>query len=425
MFRVDAALTLAEDSKRFDQAKNRFNDSSPRYRSQIPGNKGRYKSSNPLDEEQQRWDKRKRQLTREYDASRPYKQFEQQQLAEYHRLFKPSPGTFIISDQHLADLVNEIVKNRWIEQGIWKNEWENKLFMWRWKHEEPFKPESESESERRFQFDIERTKQRRPKSDEEFQLMAERRSVREREHEASRPFHQFIYQVSKERERIERESGPDGLLSLNLTDINTKAYENVKNSWMKPGIWNRKWGILPGMSWKHEQPLEEMLAAEIGPAPLSRDREATTTECEGIYAPIQLFGPPSPVNLNNSSGPGHTNASQKMPTALDLATPQKGNENESLIASNKLWHLPDSGQDGRSAEQQQQPFVISDTPVSATVLPRRSKRSRETKSQPSADNISNYVTGARPKRTTTSRLESLDSVKPKGVSKRRLPRISK
>ena len=47
-------------------------------------------------------------------------------------------------------------------------------------------------------------------------------------------------------------------------DINTMAYEAVKQAWVKRGIWDKKWGLLPGMSWKHEHPLEELLREEMG-----------------------------------------------------------------------------------------------------------------------------------------------------------------
>lgn len=46
-------------------------------------------------------------------------------------------------------------------------------------------------------------------------------------------------------------------------DINTTAYERLKSAWTKRGIWNNKWGVLPGMSWKHEEPFEEMLRERL------------------------------------------------------------------------------------------------------------------------------------------------------------------
>jgi hypothetical protein len=112
-----------------------------------------------------------------------------------------------------------------------------------WKHEEP--PELESQSEtgseaesppRIFSFSPNqpRQKHRRPKSDEERRRIAERQAVREREHEASCPFIQFIYQISKERERIEEAS--KDVEGTGTADINTRAYENVRKTWIKRGI---------------------------------------------------------------------------------------------------------------------------------------------------------------------------------------------
>ena len=76
----------------------------------------------------------------------------------------------------------------------------------------------------------------------------ERRVIREREREASRPYHQFVYRISKERARIQEES--ENGEGADVADINMRAYEN----------WNGRWGIVPGMSWKHEETLEEEAA---------------------------------------------------------------------------------------------------------------------------------------------------------------------
>ena len=32
-------------------------------------------------------------------------------------------------------------------------------------------------------------------------------------------------------------------------DVEAKAYEDIKNIWIKEKIWNPKWGQLPGMTW--------------------------------------------------------------------------------------------------------------------------------------------------------------------------------
>ena len=70
------------------------------------------------------------------------------------------------------------------------------------------------------------TEQQKKKKPEKAEK-AEQRVAREPKRDASRPFHRFIYQVSKERDRI-RDS-----IDTNPPDINTRAYEAVKATWAK------------------------------------------------------------------------------------------------------------------------------------------------------------------------------------------------
>ncbi len=255
-------------------------------------------------DEQQRRDERKSRLELDWYASFPSNQFRAQKTEELRRIQQCPPRTPLATDYYKLAEAN--VKRRWVEQGIW-HEKRTRSGTWCWKHELPLELESESETEPEAEgpaplFGLGplglAPKRRRPKSAEELQRIRERRPVREREREASRPFHQFLYQVSRERERIEAESraGPD---------VNTQAYETVRSTWTKRGIWNRKWGVLPGMSWKHEQPLEEMLREEMGeeeeehPAPgqtaavLGDNRHET-----GEALPQQIFR-----SLASSHGP--------------------------------------------------------------------------------------------------------------------------
>ncbi len=44
------------------------------------------------------------------------------------------------------------------------------------------------------------------------------------------------------------------------------AYERVKSIWTRRGIWWERWGVLPGMSWKHELPFEEVHREEADDA---------------------------------------------------------------------------------------------------------------------------------------------------------------
>jgi hypothetical protein len=55
----------------------------------------------------------------------------------------------------------------------------------------------------------------------------------------------------------------DAVMSTTPPDINTTAYERLKSACTRRGIWNNKWGVLPGMSWKHEEPVEEMLRERL------------------------------------------------------------------------------------------------------------------------------------------------------------------
>ncbi|CZR68413.1 uncharacterized protein PAC_18312 [Phialocephala subalpina] len=75
---------------------------------------------------------------------------------------------------------------------------------------------------------------------------------------------------------------------------------NVKNTWTKRGIWNRRWGILPGMSWKHEEPLEE--EAADGPAPVPANPLVNGSQEAGEAPAIRIFGSPPPRSIKLSPG---------------------------------------------------------------------------------------------------------------------------
>ncbi|KAJ9316149.1 hypothetical protein DTO271D3_3725 [Paecilomyces variotii] len=352
---ADAALAaLAEDPERLDRARKRFSHSLPPYRSQSSGTTTRSQSPNPPSEEQQRCEKRKWQLIREREASLPRYQFDDQRHEEEQRILIAQADEcgsctirsdeYWLPDSNTAELARETVKRRWVEQGIWNDKWKD-MNPWKddrpsgpWKHEQPLELKSEWETELEgegnaslfpFSRNTREAKSGRLRSDKELSLIAQRWAIREREREASRPFYQFVYQVSKERERMQDKSGSKGPVASYSADINTKAYENVKNTWIRRGIWSRKWGILPGMSWKHEQPLDEMLAEEMGPDPAPHQADPLEGDGhrlrEGSHDPRQIFGPPQSANLNHSSVPGLLNVSQELPATLGSAGLQNSN----------------------------------------------------------------------------------------------------
>ncbi|KAG9232395.1 hypothetical protein BJ875DRAFT_544592 [Amylocarpus encephaloides] len=225
-------------------------------------------------------------------------------------------------------------------------------------------------------------KPRRPKSDDEKRQITERRVVREREREASRPYHQFVYQISKERERIQEES--ENWEGANTTDINTRAYENVKNTWTKRGIWNKRWSVLPGMSWKHEQPFEEMAREEMADDPIPANPLMNGSH----EAPaIRIFGSPSLVQSNHRQVSGALNSSQQGPPT-DIAS--AGSEN-------------------------------GDTDH---VAPRRSKRIQpplptisEDRTSTASTNPSKRTVRSKPKQNITNNPKTRSSAKPQGISK--------
>ena len=268
-----------------------------------------FQSPKPPSEEQERREWREQQLIRENWESKPNRQFHAQAFEEYARLKEGSETQIrhVPASSVRFTVAYQNVKERWLEQGIWNEDWQNDdqfkgVYPWgKWKHEEL--DESESMPNLEASVHIPRFLMPPPeevptprqwKNGKDLRQFVKRRLLRERKREASRPIHQFLFQVSKEREWIQDVMNapqdcvihPSNIFAQtavqaltksgwpydksrtstsipNPAAINTIAYELVKDTWIKRKIWDRKWGILPGMSWKHEQPLEEILSEEI------------------------------------------------------------------------------------------------------------------------------------------------------------------
>ena len=349
--RAQRALAgLGGDPLRLDRARQRFGRSPPSYRSNPSGDTTC--SPSPISPGEEGREERRRQLAEECGASRPQDQFEYQIREEEERIFRADLcGTHRVpigSDPYT--IACGIVKKRWVEQGIWNSNWDQFAFG-RWKHEEPLEPESESEAETEthseaappliFSAPKPQPKSRRVKSDDEKRRTAEARVIQEREREASRPYHQFLYQISRERERIQKESadteGPDA------ADINTVAYENVKNAWTKQKTWISKWGVLPGMSWKHEGSFEEQAAESLAPVPANRPVNGSHEAGEASFK--RIFGPPSPVESNHHHASGALKPSQQeVPADIDSTELDIGGADPTSTTSN-----PSSPDPGRRA----------------------------------------------------------------------------
>jgi hypothetical protein len=252
----------------------------------------------------------------------------------------------------------------------------------------------------------------------------EREREWERQCEATRPLNQFIYQVLKSRERILYEmnhpkasvpSSPDVIPTLYgptedepsiqqaitripadmshpepsmpyypfglgpryprtqinpITqqatlpippDINTMAYERVKRKWIKRMIWDNRWGILPGMSWKHEYTLEEMMREDMlgeatvyDPAPvqaniLEGDRHGTG-EASGVLNVSQQEPPATIISGPLASG-GH---------GASGASPRRGSPMSPLPAESGHCRVPG----GLNTSPQDPPPAIDDAQLS-------------------------------------------------------------
>jgi hypothetical protein len=315
-------------------------DPPPPYASYERGTTTRSASPNPPSEEQRLHQEQQFQLGLELDASKPYYQYEQHVNDEETRIFEADlNGTFSLpvgTDPNT--FAQEIVRARWKEQGIWRSQWDS-FASGRWKHEEPLElSESDTDSQ---------TNQssppllfcppRLPRNVDEQHRIAKRQATRERE--ASRPYPQFVYQVSTERERIQDEDIVEGGSNGSIPDINTTAYKNVKNTWIRRRIWNDNWGTLPGMKWKHEEHL--MAEATNSRALLEGHVENSIHEAQDSRQHIfEIFGSPFPTtqtltepNHNSLFGGGTSPLPGGRTTSLfgGEASPQAGGRTTSLF----------------------------------------------------------------------------------------------
>ncbi|KAF4445246.1 major royal jelly protein [Fusarium austroafricanum] len=279
-------------------------------------------------------EERKFALRLEHMASLPSIQLKAEQDEERIRLTKvvhdinrPTPDYLIGKDLFAAAAEN--VKKRWKAQGIWDDTW-GITIPCRWKHEE--RHDSDLVVDPNVKVNLFVGERTQAKSTEE----PHRKLMKRCEREASRQFYQFLYQVSAQRDLIQSECRPsddpaeshiashrvlegpihhraalDAWANTRLAseelhcqrtsdspspspspDINTVAYTRVKDTWVKREIWNVKWGVLPGMTWKHEQPLEEMLLEEMGPDPVPSQAEDATNSTEERPSLFRSLGPP-------------------------------------------------------------------------------------------------------------------------------------
>ncbi|KAI1109833.1 hypothetical protein F5Y14DRAFT_391148 [Nemania sp. NC0429] len=405
----DALLRLEQDPLRLDRERRRFSRSPPPC---VSGTTTISASPSGLTEEQRRRcrtrpdtpneaayrrEEVRIQLHQEREASMPRPQFSAQVEEERRRIWYTNPETkrrelTIVYMNFFREEAEEIVKNRWVEQGIWNDNWDQ-FASGRWKHEEPLKPEPEDDTDSEaaelppsfWPFGPKPLpKVKQPKSDDEKRQIEERRAASKRQREASRPYHQFNYQVSIERERIQQ----DAEISEDVyaADINTMAYEKVKSTWTSRGIWNAKWGILPGMTWKHEDPPPPEAAYTPSPVPAS-PRANVNHQGKPLLYP-NLFS--TPPKLEHHSVFGASNTSQQgSPAEVDPvrvennATEDTSSSHPAGLAKRVLRprtrQAPQSSKDDTSHKGRQQAAVSLGPIHSSKVTKPTAKRGRPTR----------------------------------------------
>ncbi|RCI08580.1 hypothetical protein L249_4751 [Ophiocordyceps polyrhachis-furcata BCC 54312] len=237
---------------------------------------------------------REKELAQEHAATTPSHQFRAQVQAEARARNNGAPCPVAYRDiikptkPSLQPIVAAI-KERWVKQGIWKPEW-SVLDMPgdQWKHETG--PVHVHPAERRVdtaahllrslrepgnveqvQQGLNRLELADAESDAAHLLMAMKDSSDEwQEREASRPLFQFVLQFCQERCRL----AVDGTAA---SSIDVMAYDQTKQTWIENGLWDKNWGLVPGMAWKHERPLGEFLLDDAAFVEACRLAEAGAT----------------------------------------------------------------------------------------------------------------------------------------------------
>lgn len=249
-----------------------------------------------------------------------------------------------------------IVRSRWVEQGIWGDEWgpawprhSHPMSTWlypgfgpfigpynitaseswpgaRWGHEESgqepesepkSEPKSEPERERRpifgiFGLGVGQPEPPRPRRQIPLgpvpPCLIPTPTVRNPE--ASRPYNQFMYQITKERDWIKDET--DYKQPGSAIDLDAAAYQGVKNNWIEDGIWNPKWDELPGRTWIYEESEDEVVVEAPAASDDSGRRPSyTADDRQQTHGPRHpsLFRPaPIPDVTNGRTDGGPTRA---------------------------------------------------------------------------------------------------------------------
>lgn len=206
-------------------------------------------------------------LKEEHWATHPSNQFKTELFESITRILRGRKGTWQTlhpdTFKELYTQMREHTKKLWIKEGIWNDDWNwTNMLTWSWKPEGPPMTDASLEPSR--------SKSKQPLHVEiGLQIFEQQKELRS---DPSRPLHRFIYHVSLVRERMQLVCDPPEQSTrkarLQERDLNSEAYVEVRELWKKRGIWDRVWSKLPGMEWRYEQRLQQMIFDEIGEPPI-------------------------------------------------------------------------------------------------------------------------------------------------------------
>lgn len=218
--------------------------------------------------------------------SRPGYQFMAQRIRVYYRLIYQIEKWSLGRRQTLSydpkkgleQNAFDIVRNDWIDQGIWQYRWDilpGGRQHWTHERHSDYKIPDNIPISRVFPPAAPEPTPGHNREVLEQNPNAPQTILSGTNSSASRPYYQFLHQVAKDedwiRDQLMFEQDPG------CVDISTLAYEEVKKSWMQKNIWNPDWGNAPGMEWLHEKYDDDRLSSITKSEPV-----VSQTEFEGL-----------------------------------------------------------------------------------------------------------------------------------------------
>ncbi|KAI1817314.1 hypothetical protein GGS20DRAFT_61566 [Poronia punctata] len=223
----------------------------------------------------ERCENRVRELIHRYNESKPSRQFHRLSRKVEERLFGRSQRS-VTDGTSQSTYAQQIVKDGWIDQGIWRDEWIDSIpsegVFSGWKHEdEAYGLEDGPLGDSSIYRTIGSVP---PLSHPQGAASRKETSQRKLRNDASRPLNMFIAEVAFESD-MTRDPSPDTIWTpiASISDgLNTKSYYEVKKQWQTIGLWNDRWGVLPGTSWYHETSQGDRLRQDLCPCPYVNDK---------------------------------------------------------------------------------------------------------------------------------------------------------